>query len=68
MFEPPEDLGPIVRMPVARFHWVWAVVGDDGGERESEREGKGASDHAPVTVRFAQSKPITPLWPPAAPA
>ncbi len=33
----------------------------------SEREGKGASDHAPVSVRFAQSKPITPLWPPAAP-
>ena len=34
----------------------------------SEREGKGASDHAPVTVRFARRKPPTKLWPPAAPA
>lgn len=33
----------------------------------SEREGKGASDHAPVTVRFADRKPISPLWPPADP-
>ncbi|MAQ14176.1 MAG: exodeoxyribonuclease III [Sandaracinus sp.] len=32
-----------------------------------EREGTGASDHAPVRVRFAQRAPTSPLWPPQAP-